>query len=198
MSGVVSRRRLREALETSALKHGVSIAEIVGPSMFRRIVHARWEVMWMLREADFSFPAIGRAMAMDHSSIIHGCRKHAAMHGLTPTVFHRAQPAKRLISPQKPRTVHRLPDPNQPRVKVMRKPRPTRALVRDVAADHALACGVDAEDVMGSSTVRIFTEARKAAWQDLIQRGYGMSAIADAWGCNRASIRRAKRELIPA
>lgn len=49
-----------------ALTTGISIAEIVGSSRNKHVVRARREAARQLREAEFSYPEIGRALGGRH------------------------------------------------------------------------------------------------------------------------------------
>jgi chromosomal replication initiation ATPase DnaA len=65
-------------------RHDVTLAHLAGPSRRKDIIPARHEAYYRLKdEAGLSFPRIGAILGgRDHSTIIHGARKHAARHGL--------------------------------------------------------------------------------------------------------------------
>jgi chromosomal replication initiation ATPase DnaA len=58
-------------------RHHATIADILGPSRFRYIVAARHEFWSLLRAEGLSYPAIAMLVGVDHSTVLHGCRKHA-------------------------------------------------------------------------------------------------------------------------
>ena len=67
-----------------AEKHGLTLADLVGPSRTKYISHARFEAMWLLyqqRRPDgsrrLSMPQLGRFFGgRDHTSVLHGIRRH--------------------------------------------------------------------------------------------------------------------------
>ena len=71
----------RQLLADVAAAHSLSQEDILGPSRKLRIVRARQEVMWRLRQAPFgwSYHRIGRFMrSRDHTTALHGVRQHQA------------------------------------------------------------------------------------------------------------------------
>lgn len=58
-----------------ASEMGVSAEEVIGPCREKRLVEARWVIAHVLRERGNSFPAIGRHLNRDHSSIQHALKK---------------------------------------------------------------------------------------------------------------------------
>lgn len=70
-------RQSRVIIETVAEKHGMSVDDIMARSRKDRIVAARHEAFYLLREAGYSFPQIGRFFGgMDHTTALHGALKH--------------------------------------------------------------------------------------------------------------------------
>jgi hypothetical protein len=69
----------RQIVLEVAERHGVTFEEIVSMRRQQRIVDARNEVYYRLRnETTWSFPSIGRFLGdRDHSSVMCGARKHA-------------------------------------------------------------------------------------------------------------------------
>jgi chromosomal replication initiation ATPase DnaA len=64
---------------------GVSAEDILGQRRHRHVAHVRQEVMYRLRSRVgtdgrplHSYPEIGRALARDHTSCLHGVRAHKA------------------------------------------------------------------------------------------------------------------------
>ena len=82
-SSTVSNSRRQVLFLAAAEKHRLTVSLIDSPRRSRAVVRARWEIMAALRAAGFSYPAIARTFkgrrksgAMDHSTIIHGVRRH--------------------------------------------------------------------------------------------------------------------------
>ena len=60
-----------------AEKHGVPPWEIFGRNRRREVIKARFEVMYIMRTKAYrTFPQIGKTLGFDHTSVIHGCRRH--------------------------------------------------------------------------------------------------------------------------
>jgi len=62
-----------------AVKHGVYVSDMRGPSRLRRFVLARQEAMWEVKrqKPEMSLPQLGRIFGgRDHSTIFHGIRAH--------------------------------------------------------------------------------------------------------------------------
>lgn len=69
---------VRQIILETAIKHGVSEAEILGRSRAKKIIAARHEAIWRARKerTDMSLPQIGRAFGgLDHTSILFAYRK---------------------------------------------------------------------------------------------------------------------------
>lgn len=72
----------QEDIESIAILHGVTVADLKGGSRVRKIAWARHHVMYRLRQRGNSFPWIAARLNMkNHTSCIHGCRAHAARIG---------------------------------------------------------------------------------------------------------------------
>jgi chromosomal replication initiation ATPase DnaA len=54
---------------------GVSVADILSPKRKQPIARARQLVMWEARRQGASFSEIGRYLARDHTSVIHGVNR---------------------------------------------------------------------------------------------------------------------------
>lgn len=67
----------RQLMEAVARKHGVTEAQLKGPSRHKTIVKARHEAMlWLRISCDMSYPEIAKALGRtDHTSAIHGAEK---------------------------------------------------------------------------------------------------------------------------
>ena len=61
-----------------ALKHGLKLSDLTGPARGRAIAHPRQEAMWLLKQQDrWSLLQIGQFLGgRDHTTVIHGIRKH--------------------------------------------------------------------------------------------------------------------------
>jgi chromosomal replication initiator protein len=82
MNGVPD--RAAAILADVAAEHGVTVAEIIGPSRKPKIAYARFHAEAALRAltmangAPPSYPMIGRWLGgRDHTTIIHGCARWA-------------------------------------------------------------------------------------------------------------------------
>src|SRR3954469_21443926 len=75
---------IAEIIATVATETGLTVAMLVGDRRSRPIVAARHLAYWRVaRETGASLAAIGRAFGdRDHTTIIHGIRKHEQRHGL--------------------------------------------------------------------------------------------------------------------
>ena len=65
-------------------KYGCSPEDVIGPSRKRKLVLARQEAAWIIRDTmpEKSLNQIGRALGnRDHTTIIHGIRQHAKRNG---------------------------------------------------------------------------------------------------------------------
>lgn len=66
-----------EVIDRVARKHGVSKSEILGRERTARISAVRHEAYAAVRDSTgMSYPAIGRIFRRDHTTILHGIRKH--------------------------------------------------------------------------------------------------------------------------
>lgn len=65
------------AAQNIAARHGIALADLLSRSRRYSVVRARHELMWTLRETGLSYPRIARWLAMDHTGVMHGVRKHA-------------------------------------------------------------------------------------------------------------------------
>lgn len=72
------RQQRMEVIARIAVAHGVTVAEIMGPSHARKLARARWEAMAAIKAEFGDGPAaLGRLFNRDHSSVLHGLRKAA-------------------------------------------------------------------------------------------------------------------------
>lgn len=60
-----------------ARKHLVSVKDVFGPSRYKEHVAARHEAFWEIKaQLLWSLPQIGRFFRRDHTTVLHGIRKH--------------------------------------------------------------------------------------------------------------------------
>lgn len=62
-----------------AMKHGLSLADLIGPSRRRKVARPRQEAFAAVQEKHgYSLPKIGRLFGgRDHTTVLHGIREHA-------------------------------------------------------------------------------------------------------------------------
>lgn len=70
-----TRAEIMAIVDNVAQAHGLSHADILGPSRYANIVRARHECFGMAFEAGFTATEIGRAMNRDHTSVLNGVKK---------------------------------------------------------------------------------------------------------------------------
>ena len=61
----------------AAANHGTTIPRMFGESRAKPDIQARWEVMRRLRDDGFSSTQIGAWTNRDHSTVLHGLKRHA-------------------------------------------------------------------------------------------------------------------------
>ncbi len=71
---VVGDLEAQMVIDLVSYRTGVSKKHIFSDSRYKNIVRARQLTMYLLRQSGVSFPAIGRMLGRDHSTVIHGCR----------------------------------------------------------------------------------------------------------------------------
>lgn len=77
------RQRTMKDVEAVARIYRIDMVELMGHSRRNTAVKARQAVMWMLRYSKaWSFPAIGRFMNRDHSTVVFGIGRHEIRMGL--------------------------------------------------------------------------------------------------------------------
>ena len=70
--------KIRRIKQEVAEKHGVTVADLEGPSRRPACARPRHELMWRLRrETPLSYPAIGRRLGgRHHTTVLNGVRLH--------------------------------------------------------------------------------------------------------------------------
>ena len=81
--GWVTRKKLiGEVFAEVAKRHGLTVADLVGPSRLRQFAWPRQEAFYLAKmQTGASFPEIGRFARRDHTTVIHGVKAHAARIG---------------------------------------------------------------------------------------------------------------------
>jgi chromosomal replication initiation ATPase DnaA len=78
------RDRVAEVLSEVATRHRTTVDLIKSDCRFSEVVHARQEAMYRLRSLlredgshRLSFPRIGQILNRDHTTVLHGMKRHA-------------------------------------------------------------------------------------------------------------------------
>lgn len=72
-------KTMRDICQEVADKHGVTLKQMRGPRRQHRLVHARHEAAWRcFHETECSYPAIGRVLHKDHTTIMNAVICHQA------------------------------------------------------------------------------------------------------------------------
>jgi chromosomal replication initiation ATPase DnaA len=84
--------KVENIIRECAAKHNVSFSQVIGKNRTRSFVNARWEALYRIREElrptaidpnAYSLPRIGQFFGgMDHSSVIHGIKRHKERMGV--------------------------------------------------------------------------------------------------------------------
>lgn len=64
-----------DALSAACAEAGISVGDAQGPCRRRDLAKLRFHVMWLLRQAGWSYPRIGKRLNRDHTAILHGVRR---------------------------------------------------------------------------------------------------------------------------
>lgn len=64
-----------ETVAQIAREHGMTAADLIGPSRLRRVCIVRWRAMRVLRDHGRSLSSIGRILNRDHTTVLHGLRR---------------------------------------------------------------------------------------------------------------------------
>lgn len=62
-------------IERASAVTGIPVSDLRGPSRVRDICLIRWAAMAAMRSKGMTYPAIGRAMHRDHTTVINGVRQ---------------------------------------------------------------------------------------------------------------------------
>lgn len=74
----ITRRKVERIVAVVSERFDVPIDDILGESRRREIVTARHAVIWYCRDVlEMSYPEIGRAFNLDHTTVMHAARRHA-------------------------------------------------------------------------------------------------------------------------
>lgn len=86
---------MAEIVMETARRHGVKVADIIGPSRCQPIARIRQETMFevYVNCEHISFPMLGSYLGgRDHTTILHGVKKHCERNGLSYDTVRRAFP----------------------------------------------------------------------------------------------------------
>jgi chromosomal replication initiation ATPase DnaA len=72
----VPRAELDTIIDLVARRHGLTIDLLRGQSRSAPLVRVRQFAMSEARDAGYSLPEIGRALNRDHTTVLHGIRRH--------------------------------------------------------------------------------------------------------------------------
>ena len=79
----------RDVIAAVAKFYGVTIDELTGPRRTAKLVDARWVAAKALQNrGKLSYPAIGRMMNRDHTSIMHACQSFNDRAARNPDMIH--------------------------------------------------------------------------------------------------------------
>lgn len=72
------RDEINSLIEQIAIKHGVTLNQVLGPDRFKQFVTPRHEAMAHVARTypHLSYPHLGKIFNRDHSTVMHACRKH--------------------------------------------------------------------------------------------------------------------------
>ena len=79
--GPMDLRSVTRILSDVCYRHAITLSALKGKERFQPLVRARHEAMWLLHHAlpNCSLTQIGRWMERDHTTVIHGIRKHQSL-----------------------------------------------------------------------------------------------------------------------
>lgn len=79
----------RQIIADTAHRHRLKVSELLGRCRARAYAWPRHEAMWLIRQLRYpdgshrySLPQIAAFFGMDHTSVLHGVRRHEARIGL--------------------------------------------------------------------------------------------------------------------
>lgn len=82
-AGIGSPVLLMDIVADICKRERISIREMLSQGRHARLVRARQEIMYLgAKLTHLSLPTMGRLLHRDHTSVLHGIRKHAARNGL--------------------------------------------------------------------------------------------------------------------
>lgn len=79
------RRFAKDVMTDVATENGFTFSDLLLPSRKRKLSHTRFEAMYKayVHCPHMSLPEIGRMLGgMDHTSVLHGLRRHCEMHDI--------------------------------------------------------------------------------------------------------------------
>jgi chromosomal replication initiator protein len=78
------RNSIASIIRATAAKHGLTTTDLVGRSRaLHTVIPARQEAMYLCaNDTPYGMPEIGKAFDRDHTTVLHGIRKHCERNGL--------------------------------------------------------------------------------------------------------------------
>lgn len=77
------KQQIDATIKGTALRYGLTVEDLMGECMKRRIAWPRQEAMYMLRtKFELSYPRIGEIFGRDHSTVMSGCRHYMMRAGV--------------------------------------------------------------------------------------------------------------------
>lgn len=89
------RRSAKEVMSGVAAEHGLSFADFLVPRRTRALSHVRFEAMYKayVHCPHMSLVGLGRILGgLDHTSVLHGLRRHCEMNGINYETVRRRMP----------------------------------------------------------------------------------------------------------
>lgn len=76
-SGLSGKPLMRSIVEATAVDHGVASGDIMARDRTTEVAMARQDAYHRIQATGrFSYPAIGRFFGRDHTTVLHGVRRH--------------------------------------------------------------------------------------------------------------------------
>lgn len=92
--------RAQPIIRAVCVDHGLAPALLLGKSRERVVAYARHDLMVRLRALDWSLPEIGYVLKLNHTSVMHGIRAHAARVGVNAGLVRSGGITRRSIGAQ--------------------------------------------------------------------------------------------------
>lgn len=92
--------RAQPTIRAVCVAHGLTPALLLGKSRERVVAYARHDLMARLRALGWSLPKIGYVLKLNHTSVMHGLKAHAARVGVNSTSVRAGGTTRRSIGAQ--------------------------------------------------------------------------------------------------